>query len=84
MKKRIAMLLALMMLFISSPLSEACAQLLRREAEGVFILPSSLQFIDEEAFAGTAVETVVAADALQRIADRAFADTSILTAVFLP
>lgn len=50
----------------------------------VFLLPASLKEIDESAFEGTAVETVVVPDSTEIIADRAFANISTLKTVYIP
>ena len=52
-------------------------------AEG-FALPSSLQTIEEEAFAGTAIENFEFPAALTDVGDRAFADISALESVTIP
>ena len=52
-------------------------------AEG-FTLPSSLQTIEEEAFAGTAMENFEFPEALTDVGDRAFADISALESVTIP
>ena len=51
---------------------------------GIFELPASLQAIDDEAFAGTAVQTVFLPDGLIRLGDRSFADIRTLRSVFIP
>ena len=52
-------------------------------AEG-FTLPASLQTIEEEAFAGTAIESLVFPETLTDVGDRAFADISALETVTIP
>ncbi len=52
-------------------------------AEG-FTLPASLQTIEEEAFAGTAMENFEFPEALTDVGDQAFADISSLESVTIP
>ena len=51
---------------------------------GTIELPDSLLMIDEEAFAGTAAQTVILPDGLSRLGARSFADIRTLTTVFIP
>lgn len=50
----------------------------------VFHLPASLRTIEDEAFLGTAPETVLLPEAVTRIGSRAFADMSALREVGIP
>ena len=52
--------------------------------ESIFVFPSSLQEIADEAFEGTAVRTVVFQNGLLQIGDHAFADTPCLTDAYIP
>lgn len=53
-------------------------------ASADFNLPASLTVIEDEAFAGTAIETVVLPDTLEVIGDFAFADIPTLSSVEIP
>lgn len=52
--------------------------------EGTFVFPSSLVSIEEEAFEGTAVETVIFPDGLKSIGPKAFEDDYDLKNVYIP
>ena len=52
--------------------------------EAVFRLPAYLEFIAEEAFAGTAAEAVVLPETVTEIGDRAFAEMPRLVAINIP
>ena len=52
--------------------------------ESVFIFPSLLQRVDEEAFSGTAVKTIIFPNGLLQIGDRAFENAWDLTYIFIP
>lgn len=52
--------------------------------ESTFILPPSLQYVDEEAFAGTSVKTVVFQDGLLQILNDAFAHSEYLENIYIP
>lgn len=57
----------------------------RREAgTASFVLPANLEVIEEEAFAGTAAETVVLPETAVEVQDQAFAEMPFLTAVTIP
>lgn len=49
-----------------------------------FVFPSSLNTIEEEAFEGTAVKTVILPDGFQFIGEEAFRENSALTDVYIP
>ena len=49
-----------------------------------FVLPASLQVIEEDAFSGTAVESVVLPKGLAYIGEAAFANTEHLNEVYIP
>lgn len=53
-------------------------------SEASFVLPSSLQVIDEEAFSGNAVSTVILPDGFLWIESDAFACNPSLTDVYIP
>lgn len=54
------------------------------QTESVFVFPSSLQLIDEEAFEGTAVKTVFFPNGFIRIENDAFANNLYLTDIYIP
>lgn len=49
-----------------------------------FLLPDSLQIVGDEAFSGTAVETVIFPDGFLQIGERAFDTARHLTDVYIP
>lgn len=53
-------------------------------SDRTFVLPSSILIVDEEAFAGTPVETVVFPDGFSTLRDRAFSSAAKLRLVYLP
>lgn len=53
-------------------------------AHADFLLPASLIEIGEEAFSGTAAETVIIQDALVEIGDYSFSDMPALSDIWLP
>ena len=55
-----------------------------KEEETSFKLPASLQFIDEEAFEGTAVKSIQLPESVTSVGDRAFADNDELLEVYFP
>ena len=84
MKKRIAFLLLLFVIAdILLPVS-VYAQTPNYEPETTFILPSSIQIVEDAAFEGTGVITVIIPEKLQYIGENAFAAALNLMAVFIP
>ena len=49
-----------------------------------FVLPASLRFIDDEAFAGTAIVRVEIPESVESIGEKAFGDIPTLTSVKIP
>ena len=66
----------------SSGISAECSVSVRAVQE--LNLPAFLQSIEEEAFAGTAAETVILPEGCTSIGARAFADSAALTFVYMP
>ena len=64
---------------VSSPRAKS-----ESSAPATFVLPSSLVSIDEEAFAGTAAESVELPDSLTTVGERAFADMPRLRTMSVP
>lgn len=83
MKKIIAVLLILQILLVS-PFAYADVGDTGPPTENTFVLPASLQVIDEEAFVGTSVKTVVLPDGFDWIGDKAFFLAQNLTDVYIP
>ena len=54
------------------------------DTEKVFILPTSLKEIEDEAFEGTAVKTAIFPEGLLYIRENAFGNASFLTDVYIP
>ena len=91
MRYRIALFLAVF-LFCLSPISyastynlgyaDAAENYIVQRSE--FILPDSLQIIEDEAFEGTAVRTVILPDSFLFIGESAFGDIQTLREVYIP
>ena len=84
MKKRAALLLTILVIMSLFPHVTVFAESLSKNQSGIYILPASLKQIEEEAFAGTAVETAVFPDGLLSIENKAFENASLLTDVYIP
>ncbi len=95
MKKRMAFLLAFMLLVMavfSVPLAlihennpgSAFERQKAGASEDTFVLPASLQFIGQDAFADTAVTAVYMPDQVTEIESGAFADNARLQQVYIP
>ena len=80
-KLNIIMLIIVIFLFFSFPI--VLADETATESQGTFILPASLQVIEEDAFSGTAVETAILPEGLLEIDENAFEGTQ-LKDVFIP
>ena len=52
--------------------------------ESQAILPYSLEMLEEEAFQGTAIETLIFQENVYSVGERAFEDTTNLKAVYIP
>lgn len=52
--------------------------------DSVFVFPSTLEVVEEEAFTGTAVHTVIFPKGFLSIGDNAFESTKILSEVYIP
>lgn len=83
MKKRMIILFVLFSVITFFSLLTAYADELENK-QAVFVLPLSLQEIEEEAFFDTAVETVVFPEGLLRIGEKAFDKAWHLTDVYIP
>ena len=79
--KRLLVILAIIML---SFLCYACATEPESSSIAVYCLPSSLQEIKEDAFAGTPVEVLFLPNGFLHISDRAFEEAQFLTDVYIP
>ena len=80
-KAIVVMLFALIALF---SLGIALAETPDDAARATYVLPSSLTMVEDEAFAGTAVKTVVFPDGLLSIGERAFEGVNSLADVYIP
>ena len=54
------------------------------EAKGTFVLPSSVQIIEDEAFSGTAAEDVILSENVESIGKNAFSENSQLSDIYIP
>lgn len=82
-KKAIILLTSLLaVLLFSLGIAHADEPEIQRQA--TFVLPPALQEIEEEAFSGTAVESVVLPEGFLRIGERAFDQAWRLTDVYIP
>ena len=81
-----SMIIVLVVLLAISPISfpTACADMAEVKSQAVFIMPISLQEIEEEAFSGTAAEIVIFPEGFLRIGDNAFEQALQLTDVYIP
>ena len=82
-KKRILALLLAFMIILPE-LGQAFAEDLASAQKTAFLLPASLVEIEDEAFANTAVKTVVFQDGLLHIGDFAFENAQFLTDIYIP
>ena len=83
-KKRLLILVLFTVLCILPLFDAACAEEIDSEKERTFVFPSSIEIIEDEAFEGSAVETVVFPDGLLSIGSRAFGNAYFLTDVYIP
>ena len=70
--------------FASAENSPPFSKILTPSDEAMFVLPASLNMIDDEAFEGTAVTAVLIRERVICIGDYAFANTPKLQVVFIP
>lgn len=82
MKKSNIVLLIIVSLLLFS-FTVAFADETETESQGTFVFPASLQVVEEDAFSGTAAETVILPEGLLEIDDNAFEGTQ-LKDVFIP
>ena len=69
--------------FISTFFASANAEFDAR-SDRIFVFPYELKEIEEEAFEGTAVKTIILREHVVCIEKKAFSDTSFLTDVYIP
>lgn len=74
----------LLVFFILSLLGSAYAVKAPFSIDSMFVLPSSLERIENSAFEGTAVKTLVFSEGLQRVGDAVFENARYLTDIFFP
>ena len=85
MKPRKYLIIAAFTLLCILPLSDVGdAEEIKSEDGGMFIFPSSLERIEDEAFEGTAVETAVFPEGFVSIGERAFDNACALKDVYIP
>lgn len=84
MKKTVIYFLLVIVFSVLSPVSFAEADEHHNLRKSVFIMPASLETVEDEAFEGTAVKTIVFRDGLISIGDYAFENASNLTDVYIP
>ena len=83
MKKIITILLIILFLLVS-PFAYALVGDTGPPTENTFILPASLQSVDEEAFVGTAAKTVIFPEGFTSLDYRVFEHADNLTDVYFP
>lgn len=84
MKKRVFLLLAMLLLMELLSFGIVLAEEHEAYSHIKFILPLSLQEIEEEAFENTPVETVIFPDGLLRIREKAFEGAWNLIDIYIP
>ena len=85
MNKKVFLILVVFVVLCVLPLfSVISAEEIDSENERTFIFPSSIEIIEDEAFEGTAVETVVFHEGLISIGFRAFANVHALKNIYIP
>lgn len=83
MKKKILAFVFIISLVLSS-FGMMSAENLNREQKNVLLLPSLLLEVEEDAFSGTAVETVVFPKGFLHIGENAFSGSGKLTDIYIP
>ncbi len=84
MKKEIVSVLLTVFFFALSSFPVANAESKRDAEKAVFVLPSSLEKIEDEAFKGTAARTVLFQESLIYIGNSAFENSRFLTDIYIP
>lgn len=86
MKKKILAVLITIVFACFSPFSyiTASADYSQKKSNAVFVLPSSIREVRDEAFEATAVEAVIFGEGLLRIEDNIFRKAENLKHVFIP
>ena len=84
MKKAIIAFFVLLTFFVFSPIALAGANGFRHNKNNSFIMPASLVIVEEKAFEGTAVRTVVFPVGLISIGECAFANSHGLDDIYIP
>ena len=84
MKKSIILMLTLLMALLLFSSTTAYADKLEMKSQATYVLPLSLKEIEEEAFSGTAVETVVFPEGFLQIGEKVFENAWHLADVYLP
>ena len=84
MKKTAVCILLAILLSVLSPVSFAEADSSNNYKQSVFIMPATLEAVEDEAFEGTAVESIVFQDGIVSIGDSAFESAYNLTDVYIP
>lgn len=84
MKSTVNCCLLMLIFAVFSPFALADADDSHIYKKDVFIMPTSVEKIEAEAFVGTAVRTIIFHDGLHSIGDLAFADSHNLTDVYIP
>lgn len=84
MKKTASILIILLFLIILIlPRNDFYGEMILGESS-IFVLPESLKSIDDEAFSGTAVNTLIFPDGLLSIGNNAFCNSAYLIDVYIP
>ncbi len=84
MKKLVVTLFTSLIFCMLLPVKASCSDGLETKQAATFMLPYALQEIEEEAFSGTAVETVVLPYGFLNIRQNTFKGAERLTDVYIP
>ena len=84
MKKNLARLMVLIIIVLLLPSNFAYADQSTDSSRAIFVLPSSLLVVGEEAFSNTLAETAFFPEGFQQIQDKAFAGAQRLKDVYIP
>lgn len=83
-RKLVALTVIFIAICVLAPFSAIGAQMTDSGSEGAVIMPSSLIMVEDEAFEGVAVETIVFQRGLVSIGSNAFGNIEALKDVYIP
>ena len=84
MSKRINQFLIMLLIVLLFPFPTALAGERDNDVKAAFVLPSSLQLIEDGAFSNIAAETVILPDGLLQIGENALDGVRSLTDIYIP